>query len=220
MFESLEIAILAALQTIYDQFSWLGVFTMLVFENATGITPSEIILGLAGWMLLAAHHAPVSTIFGAGLIAAAGSTLGASLAYWAARLGGRPLIDRIARRLRINLEQIDRSEQLFNRYGAVLVLGGRVIPAVRTFISIPAGLARMPFHRFLGATVLGSYVWCTLLIGAGYWLGEEWPRIGGMLRQYYPHIFSAAALIVLGYAAWFYLRPRLATQPACIRSDE
>lgn len=220
MLESLEIAILAALQTIYDQFGWLGVFTMLVFENATGITPSEIILGLAGWMLLAAHQAPASAIFGAGLIAAAGSTFGASLAYWAARLGGRPLIDRIARRLRINLEQIDRSEQLFNRYGAALVLGGRVIPAVRTFISIPAGLARMPFHRFLGATILGSYVWCTLLIGAGYWLGEEWSRIGGMLRQFYPHIFSAAALIVLGYAAWFYLRPRPATQPARIRSDE
>ena len=138
MLESIEITILAALQNIFDQFGWWGVTAMMVFENATGITPSEIILGLAGWMLLAAHQHPFSAIFIAGLAAAAGSALGASLAYWAARLGGRPLVNRIAHRLRINLEHIDRSERLFNRYGAALVFGGRVIPRCAHFYQHPS----------------------------------------------------------------------------------
>ena len=220
MLESIEITILAALQNIFDQFGWWGVSAMMVFENATGITPSEIILGLAGWMLLAAHQHPFSSIFIAGLAAAAGSALGASLAYWAARLGGRPLVNRIAQRLRIRLEHIDRSERLFNRYGSALVFGGRVIPGVRTFISIPAGLAGMPYLRFLLATSLGSYLWCTLLIGVGYLLGEEWSNISLVLRQYYPYIFTAAAIAVLGYATWVVLKTRLAAHPARIRRDQ
>jgi membrane protein DedA with SNARE-associated domain len=92
----LEAQILSMLQTVYDSWGWFGVTALLIFENATGITPSEIILGLAGWMLISEHQLPVSMIFIGGLYAAIGSTLGASIAYWAARLGGRPLVDKLA----------------------------------------------------------------------------------------------------------------------------
>jgi len=145
----LETQILSTLQSLYDAWGWFGVAALLIFENATGITPSEIILGLAGWMLISEHQLPASMIFFGGLYAAIGSALGASIPYWAARLGGRPLVDKLARWIRIDPAHITRAENQFHRWGTGLVLVGRVIPGIRTLISIPAGLARMPFITFL-----------------------------------------------------------------------
>ena len=83
MFEQLEHLIITNLQSLYDHLGWLGVTGLLVFENATGILPSEIILGFAGWMILAAHEAPLYSILVLGVPAAMGSTVGASITYWA-----------------------------------------------------------------------------------------------------------------------------------------
>ena len=138
--------------------------------------------------MIAEHQLPISMIFLGGLYAAIGSVLGASITYWVARLGGRPLVDRIARWVRIRPAHIARAEQQFQRWGAGLVLGGRVIPGIRTLISIPAGLARMNFPKFLAATFTGAYIWCTLLIGAGYLLGHEWPMISNYVKQWFPYL--------------------------------
>ncbi len=101
MITRLETIILSTAQTIYDAWGWLGVAALLTFENATGITPSEIILGLAGWMLIAEHQLPISMIFFGGMYSAIGSVLGVSITYWVARLGGRPVEDKFARWVRI-----------------------------------------------------------------------------------------------------------------------
>ena len=98
----LENIILSSAQAIYDAWGWFGVAALLVFENATGITPSEIILGLAGWMLIAEHQLPPSMIFLGGFYSAIGSTIGACIAYWVTRLGGRSLVDKFSRCVRIN----------------------------------------------------------------------------------------------------------------------
>src|SRR5512147_1414576 len=103
MLNALEQAVLAALQTIFDEFGWLGVFGLMIFENATGITPSEIILAFAGWMLIERHGIPASFIPLAGFYAGLGSTIGASIPYWIARVGGRPLVNRFASMFRIQL---------------------------------------------------------------------------------------------------------------------
>ncbi|MFM8322775.1 MAG: DedA family protein [Chloroflexota bacterium] len=213
MFAELEQWILSTLQVIFDQFGWLGVAGLMGFENATGITPSEIILGLAGWFLIAAHGQPVSMIFAGGLIAAVGSVLGASLTYWAARLGGRPLIDRGARFLRIPVTQIDRAAELFQRFGPGLVLFGRMLPGIRTLISIPAGLARMSFLQFWLSTFIGAYVWCTVLIGLGYLMGNEWEHVSGLIRQY--GLYAAGLASLVGAAgALIYWRRMRQTAPA------
>ncbi|PKK92951.1 MAG: hypothetical protein CVV61_07145 [Tenericutes bacterium HGW-Tenericutes-6] len=115
MFAEIEIRILNSLQIIFDQFGWLGVSGMLVFENATGLTPSELILGLAGWMLISAHQLPFATVFIGGLYAAIGSSLGASIAYWVSRLGGRPLVNRIGRFVRIDPQEIHKAELQFQQ---------------------------------------------------------------------------------------------------------
>jgi membrane protein DedA with SNARE-associated domain len=195
----LETIILSAAQTLYDTWGWYGVVALLVFENATGITPSEIILGLAGWMLISEHQLPPAMIFVGGFYSAIGSTLGASIGYWAARLGGRPLIDKLAPWVRIKPAHITYAENQFHRWGTGLVLFGRVIPGIRTLVSIPAGLARMNFLGFLAATFIGSYIWCTLLIGAGYLLGHEWPLISNYVKQSLPYLLFAGLLAMVVY---------------------
>ena len=190
MIGEIETWILSMLQTLYDAWGWLGVALLLVFENATGITPSEIILGLAGWMLIEKHGHHPSIIFYGGLVAAFGSVIGSSITYWAARLGGRPLVDKFAGWLRISPAQICRVETRFHRWGVWLVLIGRVIPGVRTLVSIPAGLARMHYGIFTIMTFAGAYIWCTLLIGTGYALGHEWPLISAYLKQALPYLVT------------------------------
>jgi membrane protein DedA with SNARE-associated domain len=216
MITELETIILSAAQTIYDAWGWFGVAILLTFENATGITPSEIILGLAGWMLISEHQLPVSMIFIGGLYAAIGSTIGASISYWAARLGGRPLVDKLAQWVRIDPAHITRVENQFHRWGAGLVLVGRVIPGIRTLINIPAGLARMPFLTFFVATFIGAYIWCTLLIGAGYVLGHEWTLISHYLKQYFPYLLAGGLAVIAVYV--FLTRRSLRLAP--VRMDE
>lgn len=213
---TLETQILSTLQSLYDAWGWFGVAALLIFENATGITPSEIILGLAGWMLIAEHQLPISMIFVGGLYAAAGSTLGASITYWVARLGGRPLVDQLTHWVRIDPAHIARAENQFHRWGAGLTLVGRVMPGVRTLINIPAGLARMPFLTFFTATFIGAYIWCTLLIGAGYALGHEWTLISHYLKQYFPYLLAGGLTIIAVYV--FLTRRSLRLAP--VRIDD
>ncbi len=219
MINELETIILSAAQTIYDAWGWFGVAALLVFENATGITPSEIILGLAGWMLISEHQLPPSMIPIGGFYAAIGSVLGASIAYWVARLGGRPLVDKLARWVRIDAAHIDRAEAQFQHWGAGLVLIGRVIPGIRTLVSIPAGLARMPFVTFFSATFIGAYIWCTLLIGAGYLLGHEWALISTYLKQLLPYLLVGGALALVLYFWFTQLSLKPAYAPVQVEDD-
>lgn len=163
MLDQIEATILSALQTIFDQFGWAGVFGLMVFENATGITPSEVILAFAGWMLIERHGIAPSFILLGGIYAGLGSAVGASITYWVARIGGRPMIDRFAKFFRLDPSLIAKSEEQMHKWGTGLVLIGRVIPGIRTLVSIPAGLAKIPFSKFFFATFIGAYIWCTLL---------------------------------------------------------
>jgi membrane protein DedA with SNARE-associated domain len=220
MVDQIEAAILGTLQSVYDQFGWAGVFSMMVFENATGITPSEIVLSLAGWMLIDAHGQHPSMILLGGLYAGLGSTVGASIAYWVARLGGRPLVERFARLFRIDLAHIENAERHISRWGIGMVLFGRVIPGVRTLVSIPAGLARIPFGAFFTATFAGAYVWCSLLIGAGYLLGHEWMLISQYLKAYFPYLMAGGLGVIALYVLYTYRAsiPKLAR--IFVRSQE
>ena len=209
MLDQIEATILSTLQAIFDQFGWAGVFGLMIFENATGITPSEIILAFAGWMLIERHGISPAFIPLAGLYAGFGSAIGASITYWVARIGGRPMIDRFAKFFHIKTELIAKAEDQMHRWGSGVVLIGRVIPGVRTLISIPAGLAKIPFPKFFGATFIGAYVWCTLLIGAGYVLGHEWILISEYIKTHLPFVFAFGTFAILVYLA-YHFREQLA----------
>jgi len=197
--DQIEFFILNSLQVVFDQFGWWGVLGMMAFENLTNLTPSEVVLGFAGWMLIEAHDLPFITIFKGGLFAGLGSLIGASGAYWISRLGGRPLIDRMARWVRLDPKHITRAEAQFQRFGNSVVFFGRMVPGVRTLISFPAGLAKMSYLKFVLATFAGAYFWCTLLLGAGFFLGKEWEILSAVMKQYAPYILALAVLIFIVY---------------------
>ena len=204
MLDTLEQTILSALQVIFDKFGWYGVFGLMVFENATGITPSEIILAFAGWMLIERNGIPPSFILLAGLYAGLGSAIGASITYWVARIGGRPMIDKFTNWFRIDTNYIEKIEDQCRKWGAGIVMVGRMIPGVRTLVSTPAGLVKIPFPKFFLATFIGAYIWCTLLIGAGYVLGVEWQLISEYIKTHLPFIFVGGFLVVAAYLMYHY----------------
>lgn len=204
MLDSFEQIVLSTLQVVFDRFGWLGVFGLMIFESATGITPAEIILAFAGWMLIERHDIPATFIPIAGLYAGLGSTLGASLTYWVARRGGRPLVERIAKVLHIHVRYIEKVEDQCRKWGAGIVLLGRLIPGLRVFVSIPAGIVRIPFPKFFLATFAGAYIWCTVLIGAGYVLGHEWVLISEYIKTHLPLVLAIAVLLVLTFLVFRY----------------
>lgn len=123
---------------------------------------------------------PILFVISSGLIISILSVAGEVIVYWAARLGGRPLIERMAARgwMRMDARRAQHTETLFSRWGVHLVIFGRILPGVRTLVSVPAGLSRMKFSLFLGAAFSGAYIWNTLLVGVGYALGFKVTLLG------------------------------------------
>ena len=123
---------------------------------------------------------PILFVLLTGLFIALYSVVGEIITYWAARLGGPPLVARLAARgwLRLDSHRMLRTESMFSRWGVRLVMFGRIIPGIRTLVSVPAGLTRMNFSLFLGAAFSGAYIWNTLLVGIGYALGFKVTLLG------------------------------------------
>ena len=123
---------------------------------------------------------PILFVIVMGLLIAVVSVAGEFATYWAARLGGRPLVERLVKRgwLMVDLRRAQRTEEMFARWGVRLVIFGRILPGVRTLVSIPAGLTRMNFSLFAGAAFSGAYIWNTLLVGVGYALGFKVTLLG------------------------------------------
>jgi membrane protein DedA with SNARE-associated domain len=207
MIDKLEQTILNTVQTIFDELGWLGVTIIMIVENATGLTPGEVVLGFAGWMLIDAHGLPFTMVFWGGLAAAIGSVIGSSMLYWAARIGGRPMVDRVTKFFHIDMHHIERVERMAARWGTGFIFFGRLVPGVRTLVAIPAGLTPIPFGTFAAATFAGAYIWCTLFIGIGYFLGHEWQLLSGIVKQAIPYVMMAGLLTGIGFVFWqFWLK--------------
>lgn len=183
----------------------LFVFVWLAAESCGVPLPNELVLLLAG--SLAAQRAdPVGAVI-LTLIATTGSLVGASAAYAIGARGGRPLIMRLGRFVRLDERRLDSVEQWFARSGAVAIGISRITPFVRTISSFPAGILRMPLRVFYGATALGSLLWCAVLVTVGYLLGANYMIAVHLIQQYtIPAIIVLVALVV----SYFWLHQRLA----------
>jgi len=137
----------------------------------------EILMGSARQFVI---DRPVLFVIVMGLFIALVSVVGEFAVYWIARLGGRPLVERLVKRgwLKVDPKRTQRTEEMFARWGLRLVIFGRILPGVRTLVSIPAGLTRMNFGLFAGAAFSGAYIWNTLLVGIGYTLGFKVTMLG------------------------------------------
>lgn len=196
------------LTTQISQHGYVAVFVLMLVESACIPIPSEVIMlfggALAGGLLATGGHAQVNLV-GIGLAGAAGNLAGALVAYSVGRAGGRPLLERYGRLLLIRSEHLDRSEAFFARRGDVAVLVGRVLPVVRTFISLPAGIAEMPLGRFSLFTLVGSLPWTFALAGVGYAVAANWDSVASAFT-YASVVIGVIAVAVIAW--WLVKRAR------------
>ena len=159
---------------------YLAIFALTVLESACVPIPSEVTLGLGGALASGAVISGVHGDLNLGLVilvGTAGSVLGSLLAYVVGRTGGRRLVDRYGRYVLLSGRDLDRAESWFRRRGDWVVLVGRVVPVIRTFISLPAGLTEMNVGKFLAFTAIGVAAWVSLLSSIGYALGTQWQSV-------------------------------------------
>ncbi|MEA2527744.1 MAG: hypothetical protein QOF73_4971 [Thermomicrobiales bacterium] len=186
-------------RSLFDTVGWFGVVVAMAIESACIPLPSEIIMPLSGWLLVSEKHLGWWGIVESSFWGATGNVIGSAIAYGVGMWGGRPLIERYGRYVLITRKDLDRAERWFNERGEIVVFTSRVLPVVRTFISLPAGIARMPFARFCVYTFVGAFIWCVPLTWVGYHWGPKWENVREKARFLdYP----IALLILLG-AAWF-----------------
>jgi membrane protein DedA with SNARE-associated domain len=177
---------------------YAGLALLLLAETIFPPIPSEAILPLAGYLVERGEmHVALVVV-----VATAGSTAGAVFLYEAARRGGRPFAERFLRRARMDQAQLARAEEWFARRGPLVVLAGRCVPGVRSLISLPAGVLRMPRWEYVLFTAIGSAIWNTLLVGAGYLLGHEWERVSAAVEPFSTPII----VLVVGASAVWLLR--------------
>jgi membrane protein DedA with SNARE-associated domain len=196
-------------QHFIASYGYAAVFLLMLAESACIPVPSEVIMLFGG--ALAAGAVPGAHPALAGVIAAgaAGNVAGSYLAWAAGRHWGQAAVRRWGRRVRIREHDIDRSAAWFAKYGPAAVFFGRLIPVVRTFISLPAGFARMPAARFGAYTAAGCIPWTAGLAVAGYALGRNWQAVANGFHGA-TYLIAAVLVIALAAAVVIHLRGRRA----------
>lgn len=201
----LEQQILEFISNIYNQMQWPGVVLMMAIESACIPLPSEIIMPFAGWLLIKDQSLPVSYVVLAGLYGAVGNVIGSLVAYAVGVWGGRPFLNKYGKYILITKHDLDRADYWFRRYGSWSIFISRLLPAVRTFISLPAGIARMNLIKFILYSLLGSFIWSIALAYAGYLIGEHWEQIRAVMRPF-DYLIIALVLALIGYYIYRHVR--------------
>ncbi|HXJ17480.1 MAG TPA: DedA family protein [Candidatus Polarisedimenticolia bacterium] len=178
-------------------FGYAGILLTMAIESACIPLPSEIIMPFSGYLVTTGQF----TMLGVTLAGAIGNVLGSIVAYYAGVWGGRPFVERYGPYVLVSHNDLDMADRWFARYGEAAVFFSRMLPVVRTFISLPAGVARMNFPRFVILTFLGALPWCYLLAYIGVKMGEEWENLRGYFHQFDIVIGFFIALAV-GYFLW------------------
>jgi len=191
-----------------------AIFGLMLLESACIPIPSEATMLFAGFAVAepgassAEHHLTLLGVVTAGVL---GNLVGSWLSYWVGRAGRLELIERHGHWLHIKPGHIEKADRWFERYGGAAVFFSRMLPIVRTFISLPAGVAKMPFGRFTLYTLLGCIPWVLALALAGEALGSNWTDA----RPYFEYLdYAIVALIVIGIVLLLVRRRRSRGEPA------
>jgi membrane protein DedA with SNARE-associated domain len=190
--------LLEFIKNAFNAIGWPGVIALMAIESACIPLPSEIIMPLAGWMLIKAAVSPLPIAFNlvAGAFGALGCTIGSIVAYWVGVKGGRPFLNKYGKYILITSHDLDRADHWFQKNGDWAIFVGRLMPVIRTFISLPAGIAKMRIGKFLIYTFVGSFIWCTALSFAGYLLGTNWEKIRAVMRPFDPAIVAIVIILI------------------------
>lgn len=183
---------------IMDALGGPGAGLLIALENLFPPLPSEVILPLAGFSAGQGHLSIMSAIIWTTI----GSVTGALLLYWLGAWLGRDRMYALVRRVPLlRVTDVQKAERVFVKYQARAVLFGRLMPVVRSLISIPAGIERMPLPSFLIFTTMGSLMWNTVLVSAGYVLGNQWHRVEDYVKTFEYAILASVAIGVVWYLA-------------------
>lgn len=183
-----------------------GILVGMILESACIPIPSEAIM-LSGGVLVSKGSEPFIGVLAAGV---AGNVIGSMIAYYVGALGGKRLLEKYGKYIFFKPHHLKQSEKWFERYGESTVFFTRNLPFIRTFISLPAGIAGMNVGRFLLFTVLGCLPWNIALAFLGYHLGNNWQVVEKYLR---PVSYSVAALVVGGLIFWFFRKQKKSSDP-------
>ena len=207
MVERLVTLVAAFVVATISQGGYLGIVLLMAIESACIPLPSEIIMPFSGYLVFTGR-------FDLALVATAGAigcNVGSALAYAVGYFGGRPLVERWGGYLLLSRHELELADHFFERYGAITIFVCRLLPVIRTFIALPAGIVRMPQAKFHLYTFLGSWPWCYALAYVGYRLGEQWdtdPRLKQAFHDFHLVIVGAMALALAAYV-WYRWKNRL-----------
>lgn len=175
-----------------DAWGYTAIVIGMAMESACLPVPSELIFGFVGYLVFLGRM-DFATAAAAGV---AGGLLGSVLAYGIGHYGGRPFIDAYGKYFFLSKRHVDLAQRWFDRYGIAATFFGRLLPVVRTFISLPAGFAKVPFFKFVFYTILGSVPWTIALIYGGRVLGENWHKLDTVGHNI--SLLIAACLVIAG----------------------
>jgi membrane protein DedA with SNARE-associated domain len=196
------------IRTAVQDYGYLAVFVLMVLESACIPIPSEVTMLFGGAAANAAFAATLPgqpahlNFLAVGLLGTLGNLAGSWLAYWVGKRGGRPLIERWGRYVFLRPHELDRAEAWFADHGDTAVFVSRLLPVIRTFISLPAGVAEMPFGKFSAYTFAGCLPWTFALAAVGYFLGSRWT----LVERYFRPIGIVIGVALVAALAWWLLK--------------
>lgn len=190
---------------IFDVTGYWGIIITMALESACIPLPSEVVMPYAGALAFQGHFSFWSVVF-AGTI---GNLIGSWIAWYVGLKGGRPFIERYGRYILLSEHTLETAEKWFNKYGEATVFFSRMLPIIRTFISLPAGIGKMPFWRFSVFTFIGAVPWNWLLTYLGYKLGEGWEDKYGKYFHEAQYIIAGIILLGIIWFIWYHVKGRI-----------
>lgn len=181
-----------------NSLGYFGIVLLMAIESACIPLPSEVIMPFSGFLVAQGRF----TLWGAAMAGAVGCVVGSTVAYVVGAIGGRPLALRYGRFVLLSSHDIDVADNWFRRFGEATVFFTRLMPLVRTFISLPAGIARMPFGRFVIYSFAGSLIWSGFLAYVGMQLGSHWDQLKPLFQRF----DVAFAILIVLLIAWYIYR--------------
>lgn len=201
LLETILAPISAFILSTISSLGYAGIVACMTIESACIPLPSEIIMPFSGYLASTGRF----TLWGVAVAGGIGNVLGSALAYAAGRWGGRPLAQRLARWRIIRMSDYDQGNQWLQRHGVAVAFWSRLLPIVRTFISFPAGAARVPLGIFSLYTFIGSVIWALVLAWVGVILGAHWHEIRRVMRGF-DLVVVAGIVVLLGLWARHHFR--------------
>jgi len=188
------VAVLATwIMGVISSLSYSGIVLLMAIESACIPLPSEIIMPFAGFLVFKGEM----TLWGVAFAGAIGCVVGSIPAYYLGMYGGRPLVEKYGKWVLISAKDLNWADKAFAKHGEIIIFIGRLLPAVRTFIAFPAGVARMNMTKFISYTFAGSLIWCYLLALAGFKAGENWESLKVYFHQFHYVIAGAGLIFVI-----------------------